>query len=114
VFSNDAIRARVMEEDDKPFWGYRISERRPEIGDIIHRNRGGGSFSFEYAENHTGNASHSDIVCQVRGNVARVIGGNTGRGEGTVAMHEYHLDQSGFLAGNQRIIALLKNRSDEV
>jgi hypothetical protein len=58
--------------------------------------------------------SHSDIVCEVRGNVARVIGGNTGHGEGKVAMHEYELDEEGLLAKGQKIIALLKNRSDEI
>lgn len=116
VFSNDAIRARVMEEADKPFWGYRISEKNPEIGDIVHRNRleGGTVYSYDYAENHTQYESHSDIVCEVRGTIARVIGGNTGGGEGTVAMHEYELDEEGFLARGQRIIALLKNRSDKV
>jgi hypothetical protein len=90
VFSNDAIRAHVMNERDKPFWGYRITERKPEIGDIVHRNRSGGTFTYEYAENHAHFESHSDIVCEVRGAVARVVGGNTGGGEGTVAMGEYH------------------------
>lgn len=116
VFSNDAIRARVMKEDDKPFWGYRISEKKPEIGDIVHRNRltGGLNYSYDYAENHANFDSHSDIVCEVSKGVARVIGGNTGGGEGTVAVHEYELDDNGFLAKGQKIIALLKNRSDEV
>ena len=82
----------------------------------MHRNRlsGGPVYSYDYAENHAHFASHSDIVCEVRGNVARVIGGNTGSGEGTVAMHEYDLDNDGFLAKGQKIIALLKNRSDEI
>ncbi len=116
VFSNDAIRARVMSETDKPFWGYRINEEKPEVGDIVHRNRlsGGPVYTYEYAENHTQFPSHSDIVCEVRGHVARVIGGNTGGGEGTVAMHEYELDDDGFLARGQKIIALLKNRSEQV
>lgn len=114
VFSNDAIRARVMEEADKPFWGYRISERKPEIGDIVLRNRAGGAYSYEYAENHANFKSHSDIVCEVRGDIARVIGGNTGGGEGSVAIGEYELDDDGFLVSGQRLIALLKNRSDEV
>jgi hypothetical protein len=116
VFSNDAIRARVMAEADKPFWGYRISEKKPEIGDIVHRNRltGGTVYSYDYAETHAHFESHSDFVCEVRGKVARVIGGNTGHGEGTVAMHEYELDDHGFLAKDQKIIALLKNRSDDI
>jgi hypothetical protein len=80
----------------------------------VHRNRSGGTFTYDYAENHPNFASHSDIVCEVRGKIARVIGGNTGGGEGTVAIGEYELDDGGFLAAGQKIIALLKNRSDEV
>ena len=116
VFSNDAIRARVMAETQKPFWAYRINEQKPEIGDIVHRNRLGSGpvYTYEYTENHTQFPSHSDIVCEVRGNVARVIGGNTGGGEGTVAVHEYELDDDGYLAKGQKIISLLKNRADEV
>ncbi|MES0038854.1 DUF2272 domain-containing protein [Mesorhizobium sp. M0046] len=114
VFSNDAIRARVVEQENKPYWAYRIQEQRPEIGDIIHRNRSGGTFSYEYAENHANFESHSDVVVEVRGLVARVIGGNTGPGQGTVYMHEYDLDSSVFLKTGQLIIAILKNRANQV
>ena len=114
VFSNDAIKAKVMEIANKPYWAYRITEQRPEIGDIIHRNRSGGSYTYDYAENHSSFASHSDVVVEVRGQVARVIGGNTGPGEGTVYMHEYELDTNGFLKPGHLIIALLKNRADQV
>ncbi|WP_207620584.1 DUF2272 domain-containing protein, partial [Oharaeibacter diazotrophicus] len=114
VFVNDAIRARVMGNKTKPFWAYRIDEKKPEIGDIVQRNRAGNSFGYDYAEAHASYPSHSDVVCEVRGRVARVIGGNTGGGEGTVAMSEYDLDAKGFLLPGQSIIALLKNRADDV
>ena len=119
VFVNDAIHARNTEDVEKPFWGFRISEKRPEIGDIIQRNRGGNSFSFDHAENHVHYASHSDIVVEVTSHVVRVIGGNVGH---TVSMRdniqEYDLNDDGFLDKNQpdgqRIISLLKNRAHEV
>lgn len=114
VFVNDAIRARVMGNKTKPFWAWRIDEKKPEIGDIVQRNRAGKSFGYDHAEAHANYPSHSDVVCEVRGRVARVIGGNTGGGEGTVAMSEYELDAKGFLLPGQRIIALLKNRADDV
>lgn len=112
-FSNDAIRARVMEQENKPFWAYRATEARPEVGDIIHRNRGSGSYTYDYAENHSEFESHSDIVVEVRGEVARVIGGNTGPGQGSVYMHDYGLE-NGFLKPGQLVIAVLKNRSELV
>jgi glycoside hydrolase-like protein/uncharacterized protein DUF2272 len=115
VFSHDAIQARLMNRTDRPFWGFRLRDHRPEIGDIIHRNRGSGKFSFDYAENHARFSSHSDIVVEVTPHVVRVIGGNVGD---TVSMRdsiqEYDLDGDGFLKDGQRVIALLKNRASEV
>lgn len=112
VFVNNAIKARVTGNLDKPFWGYRITEQKPALGDIIQRSRTGGPISFSYAENHTEYASHSDIVVEVTPDVARVIGGNVGD---TVAhatsLQEYHLDPGGYLLPGQNIIALLKNRA---
>ncbi|QQO01695.1 DUF2272 domain-containing protein [Pseudomonas sp. SW-3] len=112
VFVNNAIKARFTNRLDKPFWGYRITEKQPEIGDIIQRNRGSGTFSYSYAENHSSYNSHSDIVVEVTPDVARVIGGNV---SDTVTLNrdlqEYHLDTEGFIKPNQRVIALLKNRT---
>lgn len=115
VFCNDAINARLLGRTNRPFWGYRIDEQKPELGDIIQRNRGGNAFSFDFAENHANFVSHSDIVIEVREKVVRVMGGNVGD---TVSMagdiQEYELDANGFLKPGQKIIALLKNRADQV
>ncbi|MDE3819713.1 DUF2272 domain-containing protein [Sinorhizobium meliloti] len=115
VFVNNAIKARVTNRLDNPFWGYRIIEERPQLGDIIQRNRSGGSFTFSYAENHTEYKSHSDIVVEVTPDVVRVIGGNV---SDTVTLggdlQEYELDPQGFIKPNQRVIALLKNRAVQV
>ncbi|WP_157215920.1 DUF2272 domain-containing protein [Flavisphingomonas formosensis] len=112
VFVNNAIKARVTGRTDKPYWGYRIDEQKPALGDIIQRNRAGNAFSFSYAENHSQYVSHSDIVVEVTPDVVRVIGGNVGN---TVALgtadQEYELDANGFLKPGQKIIALLKNRT---
>lgn len=112
VFVNNAIKARITNRLDKPFWGGRISETKPEIGDIIQRNRGTGVFTYSYAENHLEYKSHSDIVVEVTPDVVRVLGGNVGD---TITMsgdlQEYELDAEGFIKPNQRVIALLKNRA---
>jgi len=112
VFVNNAIKARVTNRLDKPFWGFRITEKKPEIGDIIQRNRGTGTFTFSYAENHSEYKSHSDIVVEVTPDVVRVLGGNV---SDTVTMggdfQEYQLDSQGFIKADQRVIALLKNRT---
>ena len=112
VFVNNAIKARVTNRLDKPFWGYPINARKPELGDIIQRNRGKTTYSFSYAENHAEYSSHSDIVVEVTPDVVRVMGGNVGN---TVAfgsgLQEYDLTDAGFLRPGQNIIALLKNRA---
>jgi hypothetical protein len=112
VFVNNAIKARVTGRLDKPFWGYRITEEKPGLGDIIQRNRGSGNYSYSYAENHSQYSSHSDIVIEVTPDVVRVVGGNIGD---TVTMggdlQEYHLDADGFIKPGQQVIALLKNRA---
>ena len=112
VFVNNAIKARMTNRLDKPFWGYRITEKQPELGDIIQRNRGGGSFTYSYAENHSSYNSHSDIVVEVTPDVVRVVGGNVGD---TVTfgggLQEYELDAEGFIKPNQGVIAILKNRA---
>lgn len=116
VFSNDAIQARILGRIDRPFWGYRVTEVRPEIGDVIHRNRSGNSFSFDYAENHSQFVSHSDIVVEVTSNVVRVIGGNIGDTVSSygAAIQEYELDPMGMIAPDQKVIAILKNRVAEI
>ncbi|TDF84423.1 DUF2272 domain-containing protein [Pseudomonas sp. H9] len=112
AFVNNAIKARVTERLDKPFWGYRINEQKPELGDIIQRNRSSGSFTYSYAENHASYISHSDIVVEVTPDVVRVLGGNV---SDTVSLggdlQEYRLDAEGYIEAGQRVIALLKNRA---
>lgn len=119
LFTHDAIQARVQSLTNRPFWGYRRSEKRPDLGDIIVRNRGRNSYSYDFAENHSQYISHSDIVVEVTTHVARVIGGNVGdtvsmRTSGADDLQEYDLDQDGFLADGQKVIAVLKNRASEV
>ncbi len=62
------------------FRGLPITNHAPEVGDIIHNNRGGKAYSYEYARTHASYDSHSAIVVEVgvdaRGGYALTIGGN--------------------------------------
>jgi hypothetical protein len=120
-FVHDAIQARLLNRLDRPFWGYRLTERKPALGDIIARNRAGNNFSYDHAERHADYISHSDVVVEIREQSIRVIGGNVGN---TVSVsstnasgdnsQEYELDSNGFLKPGQKGIAVLKNRAAEV
>lgn len=118
-FVHDAIQARIMGQGDRPFWGYRRTEQRPALGDIVQKNAKGGTITFDFAESNARYSSHSDIVVEVTPGVARVIGGNVAD---TVALRhvnavsgddiqEYLLDESGFIRDGQGVIAILKNRA---
>lgn len=120
VFVNDAIQSRILGRTDRPFWGYRPSEAKPALGDIIARNRDGNDYSFDYAENHEYYLSHSDIVVEVTDRVVRVMGGNVRDTVSTSTPHapfdiqEYELATDGQLRSGQGLIALLKNRAADV
>lgn len=111
IFVNNSIKARYTQRQDKPFWGYRIDEEKPALGDIIQKNWPETDYTFSWAENHEKYNSHSDIVVEVKPDIVRVIGGNV---SDSVNMKEYRLDKDGYLKEGQKIIALLKNRADDV
>ena len=117
VFTHDAIQSRLIGRTDRPFWGYRITEVKPALGDIVVRNRSGNNFSFDYAEVNSDYISHSDFVTEMLDNSIRVLGGNVGNTvtmsnpSGTGDTQEYELDSDGYIKPGQKVIAILKNRS---
>jgi hypothetical protein len=62
------------------FRGHDITGHAPNIGDIIHVNRNGNTFDFDFARTHKKYNSHSAIVVEVGvdpgGPFALTIGGN--------------------------------------
>lgn len=64
------------------FRGKRISDYAPAVGDIIHNNRSGNHFDFDFARTHADYASHSAIVVargsDKAGEFVMTIGGNEG------------------------------------
>lgn len=62
------------------FRGFNIADYAPQVGDIIHNNRDGNTFDFEFAKNNKDYASHSAIVVETgqdpNGRYALTIGGN--------------------------------------
>lgn len=95
-FVNKAITNTI--QNTGVFRGRRITEYQPKIGDIIHNNRGGNSFTYDYAMNHDSFESHSAIVIEVgednNGKYALTIGGNEGD---SIRVKEIRLDKNGFI-----------------
>jgi hypothetical protein len=80
------------------FHGRRPSEYVPKIGDILHNNRAGNHFDFDFAKANKQYKSHSAIVIEVgtdnRGRYLRTIGGNEAD---SVGMKEVRLTARGFV-----------------
>lgn len=68
-----SILARRREDPGFAYWGYRLSERAPQVGDLVGYARQGG-VSYDYQP--TVYASHTDLVVAVRPHEIDVIGGN--------------------------------------
>lgn len=91
---------------DHPFWGYKISQHKVEIGDMVckwRQNR----ISYEYATQNQWFKSHCDIVVAIEDNNVLTIGGNVSH---SVAVTRYHINSLGYLADEGNIFAVLSNR----
>ena len=73
TYIRNSIRARRANDRSFSFWGYRLTERAPQVGDLVGYARQGG-IAFNYQP--TVYKSHTDIVVAVRPNEIDVIGGN--------------------------------------
>jgi hypothetical protein len=78
---------------DNLFWTYKISERKPQKGDLVCNNRDFSNVNYDNVER--GGSTHCDIVMEVTKSEAIVIGGNKGKGE--VKEAKLYLDQNGFI-----------------
>jgi hypothetical protein len=94
------------------FQGFDISQRRPDVGDIIQHNRGGANRNFKFASKNKNYTSHSIIVVEVgqdsQGGFAFCIGGNE---SDSVRRTTVRLDANGFIKQRTQnsFIAIVKN-----
>lgn len=101
------------------FRGHPITAYAPQLGDLIHHNRSGGTLSFEFARQHSGYPSHSVIVVDFETTDgvrhAVTIGGNEAlaHGTGTVGKKRFALDENGLLDQSEigpRLICVVENQ----
>jgi len=102
------IHDSIVKRDDgsAPFWGYRITDRKPEVGDLIAQWRVK-KRDYDYAATHDDFSSHTDVVAQVLPDSVRAIGANVPTD--TVGVKVYRLNGAGFLAGARNEIVIMKN-----
>lgn len=73
TYIRNSILARRRNDPSFAYWGYRLNERAPQVGDLVGYARQGG-INFDYQP--TVYASHTDLVVAVRPGEIDVIGGN--------------------------------------
>ncbi len=88
------------------FWGFRLSEHKPAIGDIVCMARGNFSATYDHAKSNNAFSSHCDIIVSVRDDHVSTLGGNVGH---TVKRKTFGLNNAGFLKKTQRLYAVLRN-----
>lgn len=113
-FVHHAIQARVEKDSTVPFWGFRLNEMRPQMGDIVARDNPdhGPIVTFDVASQHDDYRSHTDIVVHIGSDRQRLlaIGGNVGH---SVSIAVYDLAPGDFLSDTRHTFALLHNRTDD-
>jgi len=110
VYVSQSIRDFLQGRTAAGFWGRRLNEQKPQIGDIVCWARQPG---IDYDHQHNGDyAGHCDIVVAIRANEIDVIGGNVGD---SVTKRPLALS-SGYIVpvvqGGENLFALMQNRLD--
>jgi len=107
VYIRAAIRAREKEDKKYGFWGFRLTEHSPEVGDLVCYVRESGIGFDTQSANYK---SHADIVVEKLDGLIKVIGGNVGN---SVSMKILATDTQGRLTDNKhQWFAVLQNRLD--
>lgn len=106
-FMHASIMKRKSNDASAPFWGFRLHEKRPEIGDIVGKWRETPR-DFEDAETSDSFKSHSDIIVSVTPDFVLAIGGNVGQ---SMNITRYEKTGAGFLAAHGGVFIHLVNQT---
>lgn len=96
---------RKLTQEDGPYWGFRRTEKAPELGDLVCQWRVRRR-TYDFARDHDAFASHTDLVVAVNEDSVTTIGGNVGH---SVKMKTYRLNSNGLLRNERKVFALMKN-----
>ena len=104
-YAHQAIR-RKLDGVAGSYWGFKISDHKPEVGDMVCKSRAGSGVTYNFAADHDAYKSHCDIVTGISDTHVSTIGGNVSH---SVSKTSYQLDNNGFLKSNGKVYAVLKN-----
>ena len=105
-YIHDSIMKREKDDSLAPFWGMRLEEQHPQVGDLVCRSRAGQELSFDFARTNQYFKSHCDLIVGMSDDRVLTIGGNVGH---SVKITEYDLTPQGFLDDTKRVFMFLAN-----
>ncbi|WP_170565457.1 DUF2272 domain-containing protein [Ruegeria atlantica] len=114
TYIHESIQNKVLGRD-RDFWGYRIDEAEPQVGDLLCQWRGTNETTYDEAEVKSKFESHTGIVIAVRDRAVVTLGGNVantaGNGSGfSVETKIFRRKSNGLLANERRLFAVMKNQ----
>lgn len=114
TYINEALQNRVLERK-RDFWGYRIDEAEPQVGDILCQWRQNET-TYEEAETKSRFPSHTDIIIAVRDRSVVTLGGNvanstSGSAGVSVETKTWRRAADGLMIDEQRLFSIMKNQS---
>jgi hypothetical protein len=94
----DAKEKRENGDFDSVYWAYRITERSPQLGDLLCNIWGDSRLTYDTVQN--GGHTHCDMVTEVYSDKVVAIGGNVGGKKdgsfgGSVAKKTFYLNANG-------------------
>ena len=95
TYIRNSIMAKRAADPHFAYWGYRIAERAPQVGDLVGYARQDG-INYDYQP--TVYSSHTDLVVAVRPGEIDVIGGNV---QDSVSKKTLRTDSKGLLIDKQ-------------
>ena len=95
-YIRDAIFSKQAGHKDAAYWGHRITERAPQVGDMVCYSRQKG---VSYDKQPLRYKSHTDMVTAVRPGEVDVVGGNVGQ---SVSKRTLKTDENGLIVDTSR------------
>lgn len=110
TYISQSIRNRQQQQQNGAYWGFKLGERVPAVGDIVCWTRGDSDISYD---NQKGGIypGHTDLIVALDVQNAWIIGGNVGN---SVTRRPVPRTAEGFLkettVGNEKLFAIMACR----
>ncbi|MFW8594707.1 DUF2272 domain-containing protein [Cribrihabitans neustonicus] len=114
TYIHESIQNRVLGRE-RDFWGYRLDEAKPQVGDILCQWRGKNETTYDQAETKSRFPSHADIIIAVRDRAVVTLGGNVANAASngfgvSVETKTFRRDVNGLMTDERRLFAIMKNQ----